>query len=424
MKLGCIDVCIMKILIVGPAGVGKSCLLNFLCGLDVPDTYNSTGCIETAQRLKCERVRIGNASDKIKWELVDSEKLKAILADAIKSRAGTLRSNNENGTDTQEVDYSVDTSLENNVDVIGLLGSEGGVLFSIKWIYLVDSGGQPQFHELLTAFVKNATLGIFVFNLSENLDKKPVIRYYKNGEQCGESYEFPLSHKEIFQHCVQTISTLYPTDCSTVPCDSSTASTTDTEKPIEPQILVVGTHRGQEDRFVESRDEKERKLREILKPYDDKVILYGNKDNCIFPIDSVVRAESDKAIRDRILDAILDHAERFCTKKLPLQYYALELELKEGRKIISFEECFQKFGSSLKFKGRMKFLAAIRYLDELNLILYFKAPDAFIKPEAPDLIFSNPNALLDKVSEIVEKSYNIRKCKPITLNLLSEGKSL
>ena len=46
------------------------------------------------------------------------------------------------------------------------------------------------------AFVRNTTLGIFVFNLSEQLDNKPVIKYYKNGKPCGESYPFPLSHKD------------------------------------------------------------------------------------------------------------------------------------------------------------------------------------------------------------------------------------
>ena len=86
--------------------------------------------------------------------------------------------------------------------MVGLLKYKGGKLFSVTWIYLVDSGGQPQFHELLTAFVRNATLGIFVFNLSEQLDDKPEVKYYKNGQPCGESYKFPLGHKEIFQHCV------------------------------------------------------------------------------------------------------------------------------------------------------------------------------------------------------------------------------
>ena len=284
---------------------------------------------------------------------------------------------------------------------------------------MVDSGGQPQFHELLTAFVRNASLGIFVFNLSEQLDDKPEIKYYKNGQPCGESYKFPLSHKEIFQHCVQTISSLCPinrslpstetVEPSTISIETeepSTASieteeTTVTSKFIKPEILVVGTHREEEDKSKESREEKEEKLKEILQPYDDAGLI-KNAGKYIFAIDSISRSYSDKDVRDKIRRGIVKAVKPFCKTALPLQYYALELELelqakKEKHDVISFERCFREIGPSLNF-SRKTFLAAIQHLDELNLILYFKS-------QAPDVIFTNPNTLLDKVGEIVEKSY-------------------
>ena len=424
MEQGHIDVSIIKILIVGAGGVGKTSLLKFLCGLYVPGTYNSTGCIKTAQRLKCERVRTSkdDSRDEVKWELVTSEKLNAVLADAIKSRAATSTTNDKMDVYSQEADHSVEeslssvVSLESVVNVKGLLGYKGGELFSITWIYLVDSGGQPQFHELLTAFVKNATLGIFVFNLSESLDAKPEIKYYKNGEPCDKSYQFPLSHKEIFQHCVQTILSLSstPTPHSDSPFPSSAsipAPTVETEISIRPKILVVGTHREKE---TGSRDEKEESLEDVLKDYGDEIIT--NEGKYIFPVDSILRSQSDIDIVKNIRKGIFECAVPFCKTKLPLQYYALELELslqaeKEKHIVISFEDCFKKIGPSLKF-NRKQFLAAIQHLDDLNLILYFKAPDVSMKPKKPDVIFVNPNTVLDKVGEIVEKSYVWRKKVP------------
>ena len=426
MRFGHIDVTIIKILIVGAGGVGKSCLLRFLCDLPIPDMYNSTTLINAAQRVKCKRVRTSedNSSEEIVWELVGAEKLKSVLADAIKSRAtknvspkevlspsnvGSLQSSDPKSTQT--------SSLESISEVVGLLKYKGGKLFSVTWIYLVDSGGQPQFHELLTAFVKNATLGIFVFNLCEQLDDKPEIKYYKNGQPCGESYKFPLSHKEIFQHCVQTISSLCPINCSlpsTETEESSTASieteeTTITSECIKPDILVVGTHREEEGKSKEPREEKEEKLKEILQPFDAGII--SNDGKYIFPIDSISRSYSDKDVRDKIRRGIVKAVKPFCKTVLPLQYYALELELelqakKENRDVISFERCFREIGPSLKF-SRKTFLAAIQHLDELNLILYFKS-------QAPDVIFTNPNTLLDKVGEIVEKSYIWRGEVPST----------
>ena len=97
MRFGHIDVTIIKILIVGAGGVGKSCLLRFLCDLPIPDTYNSTTLINAAQRVKCKRVRTSkdDSSEEIVWELVGAEKLKSVLADAIKSRAAKALSPEE-----------------------------------------------------------------------------------------------------------------------------------------------------------------------------------------------------------------------------------------------------------------------------------------------------------------------------------------
>ena len=454
MRFGHIDVTIIKILIVGAGGVGKSCLLRFLCDLGILDTYSSTTLINAAQRVKCERVRANkdDSSDEIEWELVGPEKLKSVFADAIKSRAekleadaraaktlssqgvlspsnvGSSQSSEPESTQTSSEPKSTQTSsLESISEVLGLLKYKGGKLFSVTWIYLVDSGGQPQFHELLTAFVRNATFGIFVLNLSEQLDDKPEIKYYKNGQPCGDSYKFPLSHKKIFQHCVQTISSLCSINHSLPFTETEEPSTTsiDTEKPstasieteeptvtsefIKPQILVVGTHREEESKSKESREEKEEKLKEILQPYGTGIIKNAGK--YIFPIDSISRKKSDKKVRDEIRKGIAKAVKPFCKKLLPLQYYALELELdhqakKEKHDVISFEDCFKKIGASLNFSQKT-FLAAIQHLDRLNLILYFKS-------QAPNVIFTNPNTLLDKVGEIVEKSYIWRgKVPPI-----------
>ena len=80
------------------------------------------------------------------------------------------------------------------------------------------------------------------------------------------------------------------------------------------------------------------------------------------------------------------------------------LAKKKGYDVISYKKCFNKIGPSLNFNEK-KFLAAIRHLDELNLIMYFES-------HAPDVIFTNPNTLLDKVNEIIEKSYIWRKKIP------------
>ena len=76
----------------------------------------------------------------------------------------------------------------------------------LQWIHFIDSGGQPQFHEVLPAFIRNTTSTIFVMKLSERLDEHPKIKYYdKNGQLCGKPYRHALSNDQMLQCCIRTI---------------------------------------------------------------------------------------------------------------------------------------------------------------------------------------------------------------------------
>ena len=45
------------------------------------------------------------------------------------------------------------------------------MLKTLQWIHFIDSGRQPQFHEVFPAFIDI----IFVMKLSEGLDEDPVV---------------------------------------------------------------------------------------------------------------------------------------------------------------------------------------------------------------------------------------------------------
>ena len=66
----------------------------------------------------------------------------------------------------------------------------------LDFLYFLDSGGQPQFHELLPSFVPNLSTILFVLKLSEKLSQHPVIEYYQEGKSAC-SYQSPYSHEQI-----------------------------------------------------------------------------------------------------------------------------------------------------------------------------------------------------------------------------------
>lgn len=55
-------------------------------------------------------------------------------------------------------------------------------LFDVDWFHLIDSGGQPQFLDVLPLLFRSESLHIVVIRLTEDLDDKPKVRFYIKGK--------------------------------------------------------------------------------------------------------------------------------------------------------------------------------------------------------------------------------------------------
>ena len=64
--------------------------------------------------------------------------------------------------------------------IADLLHVEGAQLRE-KWVYIVDSGGQPAYQELLPVFTRAATLNVITLDISKNVDEEFEFMYRING---------------------------------------------------------------------------------------------------------------------------------------------------------------------------------------------------------------------------------------------------
>ena len=394
MKEGYIEVSIIKCLLLGMAGVGKTCLLHLLLGMLPPHLRQSTACIEQAIRAICVKYGIDSQGE---WQKVDSDGLRDRLAGSVfchqKEDVPPVPASDASLPFDQEEEASDFTGPGSHTmeDIVKLLEEETqlGRLQDMTWVYLVDSGGQPQFHELLTAFFRNAAIGIFVHKLSERLDDHPHVKYFdKKGKECGTGYHSSLCNQNIFQHCIQTVQSLpYSTEETTC-----------------PRLAVVGTFRDEEHLCKgESRDEKNKQLREILRPISDSVLFLTGLQEVIFPVNAVSPNDEDKEIAKKLKQKI--ESLKPSPEKLPLKWYGLELELEKiaaqrNRWVFTKDECLQ-VAQRLHFPSDEALDAALVHLDKLNVFLYYPSV-------LPELVFCSPCVLLDKISELVEESFRLK----------------
>jgi len=149
------------------------------------------------------------------------------------------------------------------VEPVDLISQPSGSrkLLEVDWAYIVDSGGQPQFHEILPAFIHYASACVFITKLNEPLTDHPTIAYYsQDGQQHGPPYCLLLTHEQMLRYCFQALQSCH--------CTSSTPQS-------GPMVFVAGTHKDLEHHCPETRSAKNKKLLETLWPvFGDKLGLY------------------------------------------------------------------------------------------------------------------------------------------------------
>ena len=162
MKEAHIEVSIIKCLFLGTTGVGKTCVLHLLLDMLPPPLRQSTACIEQAIRAICVKYGIDSQGE---WKKVDSDRLRDLLAGSVfyQPKADDVPPANDGSTgpDIEEVFEQEETPASSGQvsytmeDVVKRLEEKPPLekLQDMTWVYLIDSGGQPQFHELLSAFV-------------------------------------------------------------------------------------------------------------------------------------------------------------------------------------------------------------------------------------------------------------------------------
>jgi len=257
-------------------------------------------------------------------------------------------------------------------------------------VYITDSGGQPQFHEVLPLFLGHTSVCIFVMKLSECLDAQPLVEYYDNDNLISKPQLAGQTNQQILKHCVRTM-----------------RSHRSKGKP--PKIVFIGTFKDLEHKCSETRATKNEKLLKMLLPHFKDEVIYSNlpTNELIFALNAQDPGKDEWELAEGIREVIMTK----CSPELneiPLQWYALELALQAlGKEVMSKAECFAE-ACKLHFDTE-SFEAALQYLHKLNIIFYYPKT-------LPNVIFTNRQVLLNKVTELVKESYKLRnkesKVKP------------
>ena len=427
MKHGYVTSRITKMILYGAAGSGKTCFRNLLVGDPPPPVRVSTPLAVRPTALYRYEVGDGELRN------LSLQERKEYLSRAIRAQAPKLQSlvdissppliddtganikaaNEASSTaplqeertateasssavvtsgESREQEVSMLESITTDEELVALIEQSSRHIASYRMFQITDSGGQPSFHEILPIFLRGVSYYVFVFKLSDELGSHPTVELYnEEGKLVGIPYTSAHSNEQLLQHCIQAL-------------QSHKSSTFDGERA---RILILGTHKDEESKCTtETREEKNEKIKKLLLPAFQNEVLYSGVDRQpIFGVNAKSPADEDQKVAEQIrLLVIKDSSTK--PADIPLRWYALELLLEEmahtlGRGVLSWKECLAAASSKLHFDEE-SLRAALVFLDGLSVVFHYKNI-------IPNVVFANPQVVLDKASELVKAKYDLQR---------------
>ena len=270
-----------------------------------------------------------------------------------------------------------------------LTASEPQQLLDCDWIYLIDSGGQIEFLEALPAFLQHTSVCLFVTELSEMLSERPKIEYFEDGKPVGEPTLCPFTNEQMLMRCVQTVQT----QCVDLVGNTNKGS----------KLVMVGTHQDLQGQCSESTEEKNHLLQSKLCPeFDNSLVFHGQ--GIIFPINAKNPGPRDHEVASEITKVIFDVVSHLEPRKTPISWFKFEQLIQkmageDGKQILHWKECLKV--AKLLHLSAKDLNAALDHLASFGVIHYYRHL-------LPNIVFVDPQILLNKISELVKHHYKLR----------------
>jgi len=270
-------------------------------------------------------------------------------------------------------------------------------------LYLTDSGGQPEFQELLPALVAGPCVFFVVFPLDKDLEGKYEVEYMRPHEQ--KYMQKYLSSVTVQEDLMRSL--------------ASIACTTYKDKDdniIRPKVILVATFK---DKVPQEEDRRAKLdyINALVKGTDAfhlGMILEASENQMVFTINNASDVESEKDAKE-IRDAFQILADEF---KVPLPSPWLIFSILVQHEypkdsIISKQECF-KVAQECGIDNEIEFEAALQFLHRQTGVLhYYKEP-----PQLCQIVIKDPQHLFSRVNHLVEKTFTFDKTRstPCTEN--------
>ena len=277
---------------------------------------------------------------------------------------------------------------------------------AVKFITVIDSGGQPEYIHMLPAINNCPTINFVVLDMTKHLDDPVMIQYKSKHNKKFTDYPLHYSNLDMIGLLMSLTTDSLEQPTKQIP------TRTRLSIPNKSFIGFVGTHKDK----LEKGNSKERiaslndRLTSTVEERDCKFAVLSAENGVLFPVDNTTAGDSDsedcvvKILRQKIED-LMDKMRRpnSIDNQLPITWMILELELQElhqnnGTKYITYED-YKRIASEKASMVPEEIEESLEHFDILGVLLHFEKVEGLC-----DYVIIDHQWLFDSLAMIMHLS--------------------
>ena len=290
-----------------------------------------------------------------------------------------------NPNDSDLMSDIVKKAVKNSTQSNSPIFTEDNIADGSLMIYFTDSGGQPEFQEVLPALLSGPTVFFLVFNLSESFDASYKVEYVDHNCPQFKPYQTQYTVMDALLQCLASIS-----------CLGEYSKTANRENiGIKPKVFFIGTHRDLVDEAVALKREKE--LAAAIKNtswYKKDMIEFASAENLIFLVNNFDKTDSSFIDVRKAIERLSQSGYKI---KIRAQWLGLELTLRAHKEsVISISEC-EKIAEECSITNKNDLKDALWFLhNKVGSIRHYQQI-----PELKDIVIAKPQLLSTIVTDLL-----------------------
>ena len=270
-------------------------------------------------------------------------------------------------------------------------GSKLKELIDEPWmLYITDTGGQPEFQELLPILVSGPSLFFLVFSLHLDLNKKFRVEYITSYGQAAVPYEAGLTVQEML---LQSLATIASTSVFRMVGGKKVI--------VQPNIFFVATHK---DLVSEEHvHQVDITLQEVVKgteAYKNGMVRFASESRMILAVNNLSKGREDveqiRAVVERIGRQNDDY--RVKTPFSWLMFSNIIQQMKSP--VLQYEQCYS-VARQCGIDTREEMNNALRFLHEnVGVVRYYHDVS-----DLREFVIKDPQYVFDVITDLIVSTF-------------------